>query len=262
MTQAPSDGHRLLIPSYNTGPRLRGTVAGACAVWPRVLVVVDGSTDGSDACLEELQKTSPGLDILRLAKNGGKGGAVLAGARWLAERGATHVLCMDADGQHPAASVAPMMALSVANPDAMIMGRPVFGAEAPGHRRTGHVINNFWSDVMTLRCGLGDTLFGMRVYPVAGLIAAFERTGFARGYDFDPEIAVRICRAGFRPIELPVPVRYFTPDEGGVSHFRYLRDNVKIISMYFRLLPGLFIRFPRLLANARRWRAAPVEIPA
>lgn len=262
MTQDSVAGRWLLIPSYNTGQKLRGTVAAACAAWPRVLVVVDGSTDGSDACLEELQKTSPGLEILRLAKNGGKGGAVLAGARWLAGRGATHVLSMDADGQHPAASVAPMMALSVANPDAMVMGRPVFGAEAPGHRMTGHVINNFWSDVMTLRCGLGDTLFGMRVYPVSGLLAAFGRTGFARGYDFDPEIAVRLCRAGFRPIELPVPVRYFSPDEGGVSHFRYLRDNVKIVLMYWRLLPGLFLQFPRLRANARRWRATPVKIPA
>ena len=96
-----TSGHRLLIPSYNTGPKLRDTVAGALAAWPRVLVVVDGSTDGSDACLDALAKENPGLQILRLAKNGGKGAAVLAGAKHLRVEGATHILCMDADGQHP-----------------------------------------------------------------------------------------------------------------------------------------------------------------
>ena len=256
MTNDSAPGHWLLIPTYDTGSRVRGTVADACDVWPRVLVVVDGSTDGSDARLGEIRGRRCAPEILRLPRNGGKGAAVLAGARLLAGRGATHVLCMDADGQHPAECVSPMMALSVASPGAVIMGRPVFGAEAPTHRMTGHRINNFWSDVMTLRCGVGDTLFGMRVYPVAGLLEAFAATRHARGYDFDPEIAVRLCRAGFRPVETPVPVRYFSPAEGGVSHFRYLRDNVKITLMYFRLLPGLFLRFPRIFRNARRWRNA------
>lgn len=258
MTPQTAPGHRLLIPSYNTGPRLRDTVERAYAAWPAMLVVVDGSTDGSDAVLDELAATRPGLQILRLAKNGGKGGAVLAGARHLAAQGATHILCMDADGQHPADRIVPMMRLSAANPGNTVMGRPIFGPDVPPERLKGRKLTIFWTDLETLWCGLGDTLFGMRVYPVNGLLAAFGQTPFARGYDFDPEVAVRLCWLGHRPVQLDAPVRYFKKSEDGVSHFNYLRDNIKLTFLHFRLVPELLVlRLLPMLRHRRRWRAQP-----
>lgn len=255
MRPSTHPGHHLLIPTYNTGPKLRATVEEALAAWPRVLVVVDGSTDGSDAALAESAAANPGLDILRLPKNGGKGAAVLAGAKHLRTLGATHVLCMDADGQHPADRIVPMMELSAANPDCTVMGSPVFGPEVPLERLKGRKLTIFWTELETCLCGLGDTLFGMRVYPVSGLIEAFGQTSFARGYDFDPEIAVRLCWLGYRPIQLAAPVRYFKKAEGGVSHFNYLRDNVKLTFLHFRLIPELLLgRLPAMLRHRSRWR--------
>lgn len=235
-------GHTLLIPTYNTGPKLRATVAGALAEWPRVLVVVDGSTDGSDACLEEVAREHPGLKILRLTKNGGKGAAVLAGAKLLKTEGVTHILCMDADGQHPADRIRPMMTLSASRPEALVMGRPIFGPEVPTERLKGRKLTIFWTDLETGWRGLGDTLFGMRVYPLDGLLKAFGQTSFARGYDFDPEIAVRLCWLGHPPVQLDAPVRYFKKSEGGVSHFNYLRDNIKLTFLHFRLVPEMALR--------------------
>lgn len=246
-------GHWMLIPTYNTGPKLSDTVSGALARWPRVLAVVDGSTDGSDAALDALAREHSGLRVLRLARNGGKGAAVLAGAKFLREAGATHVLCMDADGQHPLDRIMPMMALSASRPDAVVMGRPVFGPEVPLERLKGRKLTIFWTDLETLWCGLGDTLFGMRVYPVSGLIAAFSQTPFARGYDFDPEIAVRLCWLGHPPVQLDAPVRYFKKSEGGVSHFNYLRDNIKLTFLHFRLVPELLLlRLPAALRLRRK----------
>ena len=91
--------HLVLLPTYNTGPRLRDVVAEALQHWQPVLVVVDGSTDGSAASLAELAHREPALHVLVLPRNGGKGAAVLAGAQWARARGFTHALVMDADGR-------------------------------------------------------------------------------------------------------------------------------------------------------------------
>jgi len=92
----------------------------------------------------------------------------------------------------------------------------------------------------------GDSLFGMRLYPASALLRALESTAFARHFDFDPEVAVRLAWQGVPMIQLPTPVRYLTPEEGGTSHFRYLRDNALLTWMYARLLFGFLLRLPRL----------------
>ncbi|MCP6652077.1 glycosyltransferase family 2 protein, partial [Klebsiella pneumoniae] len=80
-------------------------------------------------------------------------------------------------------------------------------------------MSNAWADLETLWAGIGDSLYGFRVYPVAPLAAIMRRQPWMRGFDFDPEAAVRLCWAGVRPIRIDAPVRYFGRDEGGVSHF-------------------------------------------
>ena len=225
----PSRTHLLLIPSYNTGPRLRQTVAEARAVWRPVWVVVDGSTDGSAEGLVADR-------VLRLPRNAGKGAAVRAGLVAAEQAGYTHVLTMDADGQHPADHIPPFMAESVQQPGAMVLGQPQFGPDAPRARVWGRRLSNICADLETSWAGVGDSLFGFRVYPVAPLLAAMDETSWMRGYDFDAEAAVRLCWRGVRPISLPVPVRYLRRDQGGVSHFRYGRDNLLLTWMHLRLL--------------------------
>ncbi len=219
-----------MIPSYNSGPKLRETVAEARAAWPQVWLVVDGSTDGSADSLAE----GPGLRIFRRAQNGGKGAAVLEGLREAAQAGFSHVLVMDADGQHPAAEISRFMALSQAQPEAMILGVPRFDAKAPRVRVWGRKISNV---LVRFLAGveIEDALFGFRVYPVAPLLRVMAASHHMRGYDFDAEAVVRLAWAGVPAVNQPAPVRYFSKDEGGISHFRYGRDNLRLARMYARL---------------------------
>jgi len=253
----PSATHLVLIPSYNSGRKLLETVQAARARWDPVWVVVDGSTDGSDGPVIEAAASDPGLRVLALPENRGKGAAVLHGLREARARGFTHALTMDADGQHPAACIPAFMAASRAQPGAMILGLPEFGADAPALRVRGRRISNWWANLETLRAGIGDSLFGFRVYPVAPLLEVMERSRWMRRFDFDPEAAVRLCWRGVRPVNLPAPVRYLSTEEGGVSHFRYLRDNLLLTGMHVRLVLGMLPRLPLLLWRRRRARPAP-----
>lgn len=239
--------HLVLIPSYNPGPAVLTTVQVARAQWPVVWVVDDGSNDGSTASLQELAASDPGLHLIVLPRNSGKGAAVLAGLEAAATAGFTHVLTMDADGQHPAALIPDFMAASQAAPAAMILGKPVFGPEAPALRVNGRKVSNGWANFETLWMGIGDSLYGFRVYPIAPLIRIMRGNRFMRRFDFDPEAVVRLCWAGVRPINLDAPVRYLTAAEGGVSHFKYLRDNTLLTWMHTRLFLGFLLRLPLLL---------------
>jgi hypothetical protein len=116
--------------------------------------------------------------------------------------GYTHVLTMDADGQHPADMIPEFMAMSIAHPDAVVLGKPVFDASAPALRVGGRKLSNWWANVETLWAGIGDSLFGFRVYPVKPLREIMESTPWMRRFDFDPEAAVRLCWHGVKPITL------------------------------------------------------------
>lgn len=244
--------HLVLIPSYNPGPAVLTTVQVARAQWPVVWVVDDGSNDGSTASLQELAASDPGLHLIVLPRNSGKGAAVLAGLEAAATAGFTHVLTMDADGQHPAALIPDFMAASQAAPAAMILGKPVFGPEAPALRVNGRKVSNGWANFETLWMGIGDSLYGFRVYPIAPLMRIMRGRRWMRRFDFDPEAVVRLCWAGVQPINKDAPVRYLSAEEGGVSHFRYLRDNLLLTWMHTRLFLGFLGRLPLLLL--RRWR--------
>ncbi|MDE2202795.1 MAG: glycosyltransferase family 2 protein [Burkholderiaceae bacterium] len=249
---AASSTHLVLIPSYNPGIKVDETVRNARAQWNPVWVVVDGSTDGSTERLQAMAAHDAGLRVIVLPRNRGKGVAVLAGLKAAAASGFTHVLTMDADGQHPAHLIPAFMAAAQASPGAMILGQPLFDASAPRLRVQGRRLSNFFAEVETLGAGIGDTLFGFRVYPIAPLVGIMQRRTWMRGFDFDPEAAVRLCWAGVRPIRMDAPVRYFRADEGGVSHFQYLRDNVLLVGMHLRLLAGGVLRLPRMIARQVR----------
>jgi hypothetical protein len=248
----PSRTHVVLIPSYNTGPRLLETVRAARAQWNPVWVVIDGSTDGSGERMLALAREDAGTRVLLLTSNRGKGAAVLHGLREAAARGYTHALTMDADGQHPAHRIPAFMAASQRKPAAMVLGRPVFDASAPRIRVVGRRVSNWWANLETLWGGIGDSLFGMRVYPIRSLLAVMETHRWMRRFDFDVEAAVRLVWQGLEPVNLDTPVRYFSPEEGGMSHFRYGRDNLLLSWMHTRLFLSFLLRLPRLLLRRLR----------
>jgi glycosyltransferase involved in cell wall biosynthesis len=259
-----TDATRLvLIPSYNTGARLLDTVREARAQWAPVWVVLDGSTDGSGEALRAAFAGDTELRVLELPENRGKGAAVLHGLRAAEAAGFTHVLTMDADGQHPAERIPAFMEAAAASPGALILGLPVFGNDAPLLRVRGRRISNWWAELETLHAGIGDSLFGFRVYPVSPLRRIMERTRWMRRFDFDPEAAVRLCWAGAQPINIPAPVRYLSKEQGGVSHFHYGRDNLLLTFMHVRLVLGMLARLPRLAwRRSHRARLAEPHRPA
>lgn len=242
-----SSTHLVLIPSYNPGATVYDTVRGARRFWNPVWVVIDGSTDGSREGLEKLAQDDDGLRVIVLPRNGGKGAAVLHGVRLAAAEGYTHALTMDSDGQHPPESIAEFMARSKAQPRAVVLGVPVFDASAPSLRVKGRRLSNWLANFETVGIGIEDSLYGFRVYPIADLIAVMRRQPWMRRFDFDPEAAVRLVWRGVAPVNVRAPVKYLKPEEGGVSHFNYLRDNVLLTWMHARLVLEFIVRLPVLL---------------
>jgi glycosyltransferase involved in cell wall biosynthesis len=242
----------VLIPSYNSGPLLRWTLTAVLDVWDDIFVVIDGSTDGSDANLEDLAiGGNARLRVCRLLENGGKGSAILRGITLAGAEGFTHALTMDADGQHPANHITRFMEAGKAHPEALVLGQPVFDASAPALRVKGRKISNWWANLETYGWGIHDSLFGMRLYPIVPLKMIFSETIFARRFDFDPEVAVRLCWKGLPVINLPTPVKYLSAEEGGISQFRYLRDNALLTAMHIRLFAGFLFRLPVLVLRSK-----------
>ena len=199
----------------------------ARAAWAPVWVVIDGSSDGTAEGLQRLAASDPDLRVLVLPSNQGKGAALLHGMRAAQAAGFTHALSMDADGQHPADRITAFMVASQARPDALVLGVPVFDASAPALRVKGRRVSNWWANLETLWAGIDDSLCGFRVYPIAPLCAVMGSVAWMRRFDFDPE-------------------------EGGVSHFNYLRDNALLAWMHLRLMAGFTVRLPMLLARRLR----------
>ncbi|MEO7853512.1 MAG: glycosyltransferase family 2 protein [Rubrivivax sp.] len=251
-----SSTHLVLVPSYNTGDKVYETVAAARRAWTPVWVVVDGSDDGTAQGLQAMATDDAGLRVLVLPHNQGKGAAVLHGLREASAAGFSHALTMDADGQHPADCIVPFMAASAARPEAMILGRPLFDASAPLLRVRGRRVSNAWTNLETLGAGVADSLFGFRVYPITPLVSIMQRQRWMRRFDFDTEAVVRLAWRGIKPINRDAPVQYLSVEQGGVSHFRYGRDNLLLTWMHTRLMLEFVLRLPRLV-----WRRATRRPP-
>jgi glycosyltransferase involved in cell wall biosynthesis len=253
LNPTPQDAERLVIlPSYNSGPQLARTARAVLEIWSPVWVVLDGSTDASREEIKALAAEQPGLRVFDLAENQGKGGAVLHAMREALREGFTHAIVMDADGQHPASAIEPFMRLSQQYPGAMVLGVPVFGEDAPPERVKGRRVGNWFTNLETLWGGVQDSLFGFRLYPLAASVRIMDSIRTARRFDFDTELAVRLFWAGVQPINRPVRVTY--PAQEGVTHFKYLRDNLLLAGTHTRLCLLLLPRLLRIWNLRRKWR--------
>ena len=241
----PIDPRRcVVIPSYNSGPLLEQTVHEVMAVWRPVIVVNDGSTDGSADPVINLAQTETGLHVLDQPGNTGKGAAVFAALNYAVDRGFTHAVVFDADGQHDPSDIPRFMATTKENPLALIMGTPEFGDDAPSSHVFGHAFADFFARAETLRANLGDSLFGFRVYPILATIKAMRRIRGGRRFDFDTQAAVRLSWLGVPNINLPAKVRYPTDR---TRHFRYVRDNLRLILVHAWLLLHAPVVWPKIL---------------
>ena len=244
----------VLLPSYNSGPLLARTAEQVLKHWPRVWVVLDGSNDESVDEIQRFASTNNQLRVLHLQPNAGKGAAVLHAMDLARQEGFTHALVMDADGQHPPSHVGDFMEISSRFPEAMILGVPVFGEDAPPERVHGRKVGNFFAELETLWGGVRDSLFGFRLYPIERSLEVMGQTSHGRRFDFDTELAVRLFWAGVQPINRPVPVFYPPRQEGGVSHFAYLRDNFLLAKTHTRLSLMMLLQIRRVWKLRQKWK--------
>lgn len=235
----------IVIPVYNHERGLATMLDGLRASRLPCLLVDDGSEPMCAAALDTMVAANAGwLSLHRRAANGGKGAALMSGFGEAAARGHSHVLQIDADGQHDTADVPRFAAAAREQPDALILGQPRYDQSVPIGRLVGRYATHIWVWINTLSLDIADTMCGFRVYPLAAVHALLAEEHLGTRMDFDTEIVVRLHWRGIRVVNLTTPVRY---PADGVSHFKLWRDNVLISRMHARLFFGMLMRLPRLL---------------
>ena len=213
----------VLIPTYDNATTIGQVVEAVRQKIPAVIVIDDGSSAPTRSAVEELGRSKL-AHVVHRASNGGKGAAVKTGFEVARSLGYSHVLQVDADGQHDLSDLDHFLETSRNNPRALVLGYPVFDASAPRGRLVGREITRFW---VTLETGtsraITDAMCGFRVYPLEAALKASRGTGDRM--EFDIEIAVRMVWNGVATLNLPTKVRYVA---GGLSHFHMFSDNVRI----------------------------------
>jgi len=200
------------------------------------MVVDDGSTDDGLAVLA-------GLPILavRHPVNKGKGAAILTGAREAVKRGFSHIVTMDADGQHDPEDFQKFLSVIEEDPSAIVVGARDFNTpNVPGSSRFGRRFSNFWLRVQTGQV-LDDVQSGFRAYPLGLLLALPLRE---TRYSFEVEVLVKAAWAGVALREVVVGVHY-PPKSERISHFNALLDNVRISLLNTRLTARAMLPWPQ-----------------
>jgi glycosyltransferase involved in cell wall biosynthesis len=230
----------VLIPVFNHGGSLRQVVKEALGFHADVMVVDDGSTDGSMESIGD-------LDVRRLshARNLGKGVAIRTGAKEALSMGYTHIITMDADLQHSPADI-PLFKIKIeCHPNAIIIGKRDFNTDnVPFSSVFGRSFSNFWLRVET-GCKIADVQSGFRAYP----LALFEFFDFKeKRYSFEVEVLVKSAWAGIALKEVDISVLY-QPKGERISHFKYLKDNLYLTHLNARLTLRSFLPFPHKQFN-------------
>jgi glycosyltransferase involved in cell wall biosynthesis len=218
--------HAVLIPALDCAATIGDVVRGCREHVSVVLVVDDGS---SDATAEEAR--SAGAEVCSHGENLGKGAALLSGLRYLGERGFSHAVSLDGDGQHLPSEIPKLVAESTSHPGALITGSREIESAVAAINRFGNEFANVWVWIATGR-DLGDTQCGQRVYPIAPTLALGP---VGRRFEFETEILIRGARAGTEIRSVPVRV-YYPPPELRRSHYDKLWDTVRIVEMVVGLM--------------------------
>lgn len=224
----------LLVPTYDNPITLRAVVQQGRKYLDSVIVVDDGSGQaGREAC-EQL--AGEGLAYVHhRQRNGGKGAAVKTGFEVARARGFTHVLQVDADGQHDLSFAPAFLSRAQRLPAALILAFPQYDSSAPWVRRWARKFTSFWVDLEAGRGVIEDAMVGFRIYPLEPLRLVEV---VSDRMDFDIEVTVQAAWAQIPIINLPVAVRYLAAAEGGVSHFQPFWDNLRFAKLHSGLCIG------------------------
>jgi glycosyltransferase involved in cell wall biosynthesis len=240
----------VVIPVYNHELYLSTLVGKLVAMNFPVLLVDDGSSASCAAVIDAIvQQHGSDVQLVRLPTNQGKGAAVLSGLHFAATHGFTHVVQIDADGQHTVEDTPQLVDIARAHPEALVTGQPIFDDSVPRHRLYLRYLTHYMVAINTLNARLVDAMCGFRVYPVKEVLRLEQKINIGRRMDFDIDILVRLDWAGVPILTKRTAVRY---PLDGVSHFRLWRDNARITSLHIRHFFGMLWRMPRLLFRTRQ----------
>jgi len=243
-----------VIPVFRHYQRLPAVIAALRAYDLPVIVVDDGNAEPARSAIQALAAPADGVTVCRFDHNRGKGAAVIAGIRRAATDGFTHVLQVDADGQHDLTAVPAFLDQARTHPEALVTGAAVFDDSVPLGRRLGRWLTHVWVYVETLSFAVSDSMCGFRIYPLAVTLPLLAEEPIGGRMDFDTDVLVRLVWRGVQPVMLPVRVTY---PAGNVSNFDMLRDNWRITCMHTRLVFAMVGRLPSVVAHRPRPAASP-----
>ncbi len=225
----------VVVPVYDHAASLRQVAEGVLALHPALLVVDDGSSAPVAGLLTGLP-----VELLRHPRNLGKGAALLSAADWGLQRGYTHMICLDADGQHDPAELPRFFAAIAAYPQALIVGHRNFAQDSiPASSRFGRQFSNFWLRLQT-GSQLKDSQSGFRAYP----LSIFQQLQFwTRRYNFEIEVLVRSAWAGLALRDVDISV-YYPPHAERISHFRGFMDNWRLTLLNTHLTLRSLVPWP------------------
>ncbi len=240
----------IVVPHYDHLEQFRRFLPRLAAKGLPIVVVDDASpASGVDDLDKLLKATAIDTTLVRHAANCGKGGAVMTALRTAHDAGFSHALQVDADGQHDVADIDLFLQAARERPCSVICGEPQFDESISKLRYYARYITLSFCYLETLSFAIRDALCGFRLYPLNSITAIINNKRLGRRMAFDPELLVRAVWANISLFYVPVSVAY--PDDGK-SHFHYFRDNLEISWMHTRLLAGMVIRLPVLLARKFR----------
>jgi glycosyltransferase involved in cell wall biosynthesis len=223
----------LLVPIYNHKDTIGAVLDSLAYLELPCLVVDDGSDETTQEVLRGERARRPWVELSRLPVNRGRGAALRHGYCRAAERGFSHVVQLDADGQHDPADVPKFLEAARRQPEALVLGRPIFGTDSPAVRRQGRRLSQAFVWAVTGSYAIEDPLCGFRCFPLRRTVPLLDAVRLGDRMEFDPEIVVRLAWAGVPIVNVPTRVRYF---RGGLSNFRMVRDNALIVRAYARLV--------------------------
>jgi glycosyltransferase involved in cell wall biosynthesis len=258
----------LLIPTYNHASLLEGVMKD-CLQYPIELIIVnDGSTDGTLALVNksyELQVTSYELRVashltphtshliphlVSYKKNRGKGYALKQGAKKAMELGYNAIITMDSDGQHFASDIETLVHAALKTPNDIIVGsRGLEHDNMPKKNSFANKFANFWFAVQTFQ-KIPDTQSGFRYYP---LQCFKKKIWFTNRYNFELEILVRNVWNGIKVISVPIQV-YYAPIGERITHFKPTLDffRISVLNTFLSIFAVIYFYPKKLILNLKK----------
>ena len=242
----------VLIPIFDHGDTIAEVVDSLAHLDLPCLIVDDGSGEATRLELDRLATQYDWVTVEHLPTNRGRGVALRRGWELAHERGLTHAVQVDADCQHDTSDIPRFLEAAAKDPEALILGDPIFDDSAPWIRVQGRKLSQWCVWLETASFCIHDPLCGFRCFPIERTLRVLDRITLGDRMDFDPEIAVHLVWDGAAVINVPTRVTY---REGGISHFDFVSDNYLMVRAHTQLILGAAtraFRAGRFLTDAGR----------